>query len=96
MCVAAGFVFSPCMDIFEGEKRKYSCDQDKNLEVADHVCGQNTSGGSRAGQALRFKKSMMFCLIPFFGLSFCSLEKPTSLNQNISVMSSVIPAAGAK
>lgn len=86
--------FSPCTNIFE--EKKSNCDEDKKLKVTDYACRQNTIKGSEAGQGLHFKKSMMFCLIPFFGLSFCSLEKLTSLNQNISIVSSVVPAPRAK
>jgi len=39
---------------------------------------------------------MVFCLIALFGLSFCSLEKLTTLNQNISIIRSVVPAPRAK
>lgn len=73
-----------------------SCDQDKKPKLGDLACRQNASRQSEAGQALSSKKSIMFCLILFFGLSFCSQEKLMSLNQNISVMSSVAPAPRVK
>lgn len=60
--------FSPCMDIWGREGNKFNCDQDKKLKITHHTCRQNTSKRSETGQALHFMKSIMFCLIPFFGL----------------------------